>query len=90
MKSSSSIILIALAVADTLVLWIRLPDHFLIELSDISIPEASAILCHSYMFLNGSTVMAANWLIIVFTVFRLISVFSAQKLISIAQKSELM
>ena len=78
MKSSSSIILIALAVADTLVLWIGLPDHFLIELHNIDI-RVSPVACKLYQFLNSSSICAANWLIIIFSVFRLISVYVPHK-----------
>ena len=76
-RSSSSVILIALAVADTLVLWIGLPDHFL-DVLGIYI-RSYPVLCQLYNFVNSSSVCIANWLIIVFTLFRLISVYMPHK-----------
>ena len=59
-------------------LWIGLPDHFLERLLNIVIRQYP-VLCQLYNFLNTSAVCVANWLIIVFTVFRLISVYIPHK-----------
>ena len=59
-------------------LWIGLPDHFLDVLLSIPIRQYP-VLCQLYNFLNTSSVCIANWLIIVFTVFRLISVYMPHK-----------
>ena len=59
-------------------LWIGLPDHFLEELLSISV-RSFPVLCQLYNFLNTLTTCVANWLIIVFTVFRLISVYLPHK-----------
>ena len=59
-------------------LWIDLPDHFLDVLLNIPIRQYP-VLCQLYNFLNTSSVCIANWLIIVFTVFRLISVYMPHK-----------
>ena len=64
--------------ADTLVLWIGLPDHFLLETFNIDLRYTS-VSCKLYPFLNTSAGTIANWLIIVFTIFRVISVYVPHK-----------
>ena len=73
MRSSSSIILIALAVADTANLWVALPDPFVTELYDIHL-AGTPFSCKFYTFLLFLAEAISIWLIIVFTIFRFIGV----------------
>ncbi len=73
MRSSSSIILIALAVADTANLWVALPDHFFMELYGIFL-AGTHFSCKFYSFLLILAEAVSIWLIIVFTIFRFIGV----------------
>ena len=74
MRSSSSIILIALALADTANLWVALPDHFFMELYDIHIMAQNSFSCLFYSFLFYLTETVSVWLVIIFTLFRFIGV----------------
>ncbi len=73
MRYSASLILIALAVADTLVLWVSLPEHFFIEMWDIYF-EGGKVGCSLYRFLNVAVVTNAIYLLVLFTVFRVVAV----------------
>ncbi len=73
MKSSSSVILIALAVADSLVLCISLPDHYFDAVHGYYLMGTSWS-CVFYPFVRNVSANTAIWLILDFTVFRVISI----------------
>ncbi len=73
MKSSSSILLIALAVADTLVLWVGLPEHFIAELYGINLATLTKYSCGFYYSFHDTFKHAAVWFLVNFTIFRAIS-----------------
>ena len=78
MLSGSSVILMALAVADTLNLLIVLLSLYLQENFNINL-EKTTIGCKINRYLKFVFGYYANWLIIVFTVFRVIAVYLPHK-----------
>ncbi len=78
MRSSSAVILIGLAVADNLVLWIDLPEHWMIEGLNYNF-DSHEILCKLKGFLAMPTVYISRYTIVILTIFRLISVYIPHK-----------
>ena len=79
MKTGSSVILIALAVADSLVLVMGLTDHFLDQGLTIWLEEMNSFLCKSLRFVEGIVNYTAVYYLIIFTIFRVISVYFPHK-----------
>ena len=77
-RSASSVILVALAVADSLVLAVGIPEHFLDAAFNVRI-DSTTFMCKTYEFVNATVQYIANYLIIVFTVFRVIAVYLPHK-----------
>ena len=77
-RSASSVILVALAVADSLVLAVGIPEHFLDAAFNVRI-DSTTFTCKTYAFVNSTVQYIANELIIVFTVFRVIAVYLPHK-----------
>ena len=75
MRSQSSVILTTLAVVDSLVLISSLPDEFLLDGFGIEIRTTHVVTCKLYDFIVTSLQYTSNWLIIVFTIFRVIAVY---------------
>ncbi len=78
MRSSSSVLLIGLAVADTLTLWINLPEHWIAEGLQYNYTE-HLILCKISDFLMVPIRNFSVYSIVIFTIFRLISVYVPHK-----------
>ena len=71
-------ILVALAVADSLVLAVGIPEHFLDVAFNVRI-DSTTFTCKTYEFVNATVQYIANYLIIVFTVFRVVAVYLPHK-----------
>ena len=78
MISGSSVILMALAVADTLNLFFVLLSLYLQENFNINLEETT-IGCKINRYLKFILGYYANWLVIVFTIFRVIAVYLPYK-----------
>ena len=79
MKTGSSVILIALDVADSMVLVVGLTDHFLYHGLAIWLEVMNSFLCKSFRFVGGIIAYAAVYYLIIFTIFRVISVYLPHK-----------
>ena len=79
MRTGSSVILIALAVFDNLALLLGLPDHLLEFVFDVSIDEWSEFACKTYGYVRAIVDYVAGYLVVVFTIFRVISVYLPHK-----------
>ena len=79
MKTGSSVILITLAVADFLVLVVGLTDHFLYHGLAIWLEVMNSFLCKSFRFVGGIIAYTAVYYLIIFTIFRVISVYLPHK-----------
>ena len=79
MKSGSSAILIALAVADSLVLVVGLTDHFLYFGLAIWLEGMNSFLCKCFRLVEGIVNYTAVYYLIIFTIFRVISVYLPHK-----------
>ena len=79
MKTGSSVILIALAVADSLVLVVGLTDHFLYHGLAILLEGMNSFLCKSLRLVEGIVNYTAVYYLIIFTIFRVISVYFPHK-----------
>ena len=77
-RSASSLILVALAVADFLVLAVGITEHFLDVAFNVRI-DSTTFTCKTYEFVNATVQYIANYLIIVFTVLRVIAVYLLHK-----------
>ena len=80
MKTSSSVILIALAVADSLVLFVDLMDDFLYNGFDIYVEIQHIFLCKTVRYCIGVFNYIAVYYLVTFTVFRVITVYSPHKI----------
>ena len=79
MKTGSSVILIALAVADSLVLVVGLTDHFLDQGLTIWLEGMNSFLCKCFRLVEGIVNYTAVYYLIIFTIFRVISVYLPHK-----------
>ena len=79
MRTGSSVILIALAVFDNLALIIGLLDHFLQMTQGIYVDILSPFACKSFAYIRAVIDYVGGYLIVVFTVFRVISVYLPHK-----------
>ena len=78
MRSGSSVILMALAVADTLALVIGTFSGYILRIHHIDFEESVAG-CKINRYLKFVLSYNANWLIVVFTIFRVIAVYLPHK-----------
>ena len=78
MRSGPSVILMALAVADTLALISGLIGPYMLKTHGMKIRDYFFI-CKIYRFIRYSSNYIANWLIVVFTIFRVIAVHLPHK-----------
>ena len=78
MRSGSSVILMALAVTDTLTLTVGPTGMYLQRIYNISINDYFLI-CKLHRFVKSVFGYSANWLVVVFTVFRVIAVYLPHK-----------
>ena len=79
MKTPSFTILIVLSVVDSLVLVLSLPDQFLEDGFGVSVRHFHAIVCRLYEFVTVSLEFMSIYLIITFTIFRVIAVYLPHK-----------
>ena len=79
MKTSSSVILIALAVADSSVLLVDMMQYFLEEGFEIWIEEKHKFICKSYRYIIAVLNYTAIYYLVIFTIFRVISVYLPHK-----------
>ena len=79
MKTGSSLILIALAVADSLVLVVVLTETLLSEGFELDITEMNTFLCKSYRYVGAVVDYLAVYYLVIFTIFRVISVYVPHK-----------
>ena len=75
MRSGSSIILSALAVADTLTLLIGPTWMYINKVYNIDIEKQYLVVCKTNRYLKAVFSYVANWLVIIFTIFRFIAVY---------------
>ena len=75
MRSGSSVILGALAVADTLTLLIGPTWMYINKVYGIDIEQQHLVICKTNRYLKSVFSYAANWLVIIFTIFRVIAVY---------------
>ena len=80
MRSGSSVILSALAVADTLTLLIRPTFVYVKEIHGINIEQQYLFICKTNRYLKSVFGYTANWLVIIFTIFRVIAVYWPHKI----------
>ena len=80
MRSGSSVILGALAVADTLTLLIGPTWMYINKVYGIDIEQEHLVLCKTNRYLKSVFSYIANWLIIIFTIFRVIAVYCPHKI----------
>ena len=78
MRSGSSVILMSLAVADTLTLAVGATGLYFQKIHNISVNDYFLI-CKIHRFVKSVFGYSANWLVIVFTVFRVIAVYLPHK-----------
>ena len=79
MRTGSSVILIALAVFDNLALLLGLPDHMLLVGYGVPVDEWSEVACKTYGYVRAIVDYAGGYLVVVFTIFRVISVYLPHK-----------
>ena len=79
MRSGSSVILSALAVADTLTLLIGPTGLYIEKVNDIDIEKQYLFICKTNRYLKAVFSYVANWLVIIFTIFRVIAVYWPHK-----------
>ena len=79
MRSGSSVILSALAVADTLTLLIGPTGMYINKVYNIQIENQYLVICKTNRYLKSVLSYVANWLIIIFTIFRVIAVYWPHK-----------
>ena len=79
MRAASSVILIALAVFDNLVLLLGLPYDMLLDGYRIFIDQWSEFACKTYGYVWAIADYVAVYLVVVFTIFRVISVYLPHK-----------
>ena len=78
MRSGSSVILMALAVADTLTLAIGPTSRYLQTIHSVYLNDYF-IICKFHKYLKSVLGYWANWLVIIFTIFRVIAVYWPHK-----------
>ena len=79
MLSGSSVILSALAVADTLTLLIGPTFVYVKEIHGINIEQKYLFICKTNRYFKSVFGYVANWLVIIFTTFRVIAVYWPHK-----------
>ena len=79
MKTGSSVILIALALADSLVLLVDLMEHLLYNAFGILIETMHEFICKSYRYSNMVINYVAVYQLVILTIFRVISVYLPHK-----------
>ena len=79
MRSPSSLILMVLAMADSLYLMFNIPFDIFLYVYDIDITESHILMCKLYIWVVTSVDTTANLLIIVSTIFRVIAVYLPHK-----------
>ena len=79
MRTGSSVVLIALAVFDNLALLLGLPDHLLAVAYGIVVDTWSEFACKSYGYVRAIVDYVGGYLVVVFTIFRVISVYLPHK-----------
>ena len=80
MRSGSSDILSALVVADTLTLLIGPTFVYVKEIHGINIEQQYLFICKTNRYLKSVFGYVANWLVIIFTIFRVIAVYWPHKI----------
>ena len=78
MRSGSSVILMALAVADTLTLAVGPTSRYLQTVHNVYLNDYF-IICKFHKYLKSVFGYSANWLVIVFTIFRVVAVYWPHK-----------
>ena len=79
MKTGSSVVLIAIAVADSLVLLVDLVEHLLYNGFGIWIEVMNEFICKSHRYSGIVMDYTAVYYLIIFTIFRVISVYLPHK-----------
>ena len=79
MRTDSSVILIALAVFDNLALLLGLPYELLLDGYGIFIGQWSEFACKTYGYVRFIVDYVGGYLVVVFTIFRVISVYLPHK-----------
>ena len=79
MRSGSSVILSTLAVAGTLTLLIGPTWMYINKVYNIDIEKQYLIVCKTNRYLKAVFSYVANWLVIIFTIFRIIAVYWPHK-----------
>ena len=79
MCSGSSVILSALAVADTLTLLIGPTGLYIYKGYGIDIEKQFLFICKTSRYFKSVFSYGANWLVIIFTIFRVIAVYWPHK-----------
>ena len=79
MRSGSSVILSALAVADTLTLLIGPTGLHIYKVYNIDIEKQFIFICKTSRYFKSVFSYVANWLVIIFTIFRVIAVYWPHK-----------
>ena len=80
MRFGSSVILSALAVADTLTLLIGPTFVYVKEIHGINIEQQYLFICQTNRYLKSVFGYIANWFVIIFTIFRVIAVYWPDKI----------
>ena len=79
MRTGSSVILIALGVFDNLALLLGLPDHLLAVAYGFYVDAWSEFACKSYGYVRAIVDYVGGYLVVVFTIFRVICVYLPHK-----------
>ena len=79
MRSGSAVILSALAVADTLTLLIGPTGLYIEKIYSIDIEKQYLFICKTNRYLKAVFSYVANWLVIIFIIFRVIAVYWPHK-----------
>ena len=79
MRPGSSVILSSLAVAYTLALLIGPTWMYIEKVYNIDIEKQFLVICKSNRYFKAVFIYVANWLVIIFTIFRVIAVYWPHK-----------
>ena len=79
MKTGSSVVLVSIAVVDSLSLIIGLPDYFLSVGFGISLESKYKFICKSFRYAYAVPRYCGVYYLVIFTIFRLISVYIPHK-----------
>ena len=75
MRSGSAVMLSALAMADTLTLLIGTTWMYINKVYNTDIEKQFLLICKTNRYLKSVFSYVANWLVIIFTIFRVIAVY---------------